>query len=188
MLEYAFPNPAILLLLFTLISPAPAATLEIDHQKSKIEVEAKSTLHDFSGTLEKYELSIAFDPKTNAPTRADLTFDFKDLNTGDKGRDSDMLKWLAYPASPKASFHLTGWKQEGSQFIARGELSIHGVKQEITMPVNIEKVDDTYHIRGVARLDYRDFQLPMIRKALVLTVDPHLTVTFQLVGKAEFAR
>jgi hypothetical protein len=37
-------------------------------------------------------------------------------------------------------------------------------------------------------LDYRDFQLPVIRKALVLTVDPYLTVKFQLVGKAELAR
>jgi polyisoprenoid-binding protein YceI len=184
----AFPNPAILLLLFGLINPAPAATLEIDHQKSKIEVEAKSTLQDFSGTLEKYELNIAFDPKANAPTRADLTFDFKDLNTGIQGRDSDMLKWLAYSANPKATFHLTGWKGEDSQFIARGELSIHGVKREVTISVKVEKGGDTYHIRGVAGLDYRDFQLPVIRKALVLTVDPHLTVKFHLVGKAELAR
>ena len=147
----AFPSPAILLLLFALIRPTPAATLEIDHQKSKIEVEVKSTLQDFSGTLEKYELSVAFDPKTNVPTRADLTFDFKDLNTGIKGRDNDMLKWLAYASYPKSSFHLTGWKQEGSQFIARGELSIHGVKQEIQLPVTLEKEDGLYHIKGYRR-------------------------------------
>ena len=184
----AFPIPATLLLLFALVNPAPAATLRIDQPKSKIEVQVKSTLHDFSGTLEKYELSVAFDPKTNEPTKADLAFDFKDLDTGNKGRDSDMLKWLAYPSNPKASFHLTGWKQDGSQFSARGELSFHGVSKEIPISVTIEKHGETYDIKGVAGLDYRDFQLPVIRQALVLTVDPHLTVKFHLVGKAEPAR
>jgi polyisoprenoid-binding protein YceI len=183
-----FPNPGILLLLFALVNSAPAAMLQIDRQKSKIEVQVKSTLHDFSGTLEKYELSIAFDPKTNVPTKADLTFDFKDLNTGLKGRDSDMLKWLAYASNPQASFHLTGWKEDGSQFNARGELSLHGVSKEIRISVTIEKDGETYDIKGIAGFDYRDFQLPLIRKALVLTVDPHLTVQFHLVGKAEIAR
>jgi polyisoprenoid-binding protein YceI len=183
-----FPTPFILLLIFALVNAAPAATLQIDRQKSKIEVQVKSTLHDFSGTLERYELSIAFNPKTSVPAKVDLTFDFKDLDTGDKGRDSDMLKWLAYTSNPHASFHLTGWKQDGSQFSARGELSLHGVSKEIRISVTIEKDGETYDIKGTAGLDYRDFQLPLIRKVMVLTVDPHLTVQFHLVGKAEPAR
>jgi len=40
----------------------------------------------------------------------------------------------------------------------------------------------------MAGFDYRDFQLPLIRKVMVLTVDPHLTVQFHLVGKAEPSR
>ena len=35
---------------------------------------------------------------------------------------------------------------------------------------------------------HRDFNLPKIRKMLVLVVDPHLTVTFHLVGKLPAAK
>lgn len=160
-------------------------TLAVDPQASKIEVAVVSTAHNFRGELTNYQASVGWErePYDTLPTKADLTFDFKDLKTGSAGRDKDMLAWLNYTVNPRASFHLTGWKQEVSGAVALGELTIHGIKKSIQMPVTVKHTGENYEISGNASLDYRDFRLPLIRRALLLSVDPHLKVDFVLKGK-----
>ncbi len=162
---------------------AAAAMLEIDHQKSKIEIAVVSTVHDFVGEFVEYETSIDCNPEENLPAKVDVTFDFKDLKTGVNGRDTEMLKWLKYSSNPKATFHLTNWKQAGAGSIALGELTMHGVKNAIQIPTVIKHAGGNYEITGAVGLDYRDFKLPIIRKALLFSVDPHLMVKFHLTGK-----
>lgn len=99
-----------------------------------------------------------------------------------------MLKWLEYTANPKATFALTGWQQSGTTNLAVGELTIHGVKKSIQMPATVKNTDGSWDIAGEANFDYRDFNLPKIRKMLLLVVDPHLKVMFHLVGKLPVAK
>lgn len=159
-----------------------AATLELDAQQSRISVAVATSVHDFTGTVEVFQNSISFDQRDGQPRKADVSFDFKDLKTGSKGRDRDMLKWLSRAANPKAHFHLTGWKQEGTNSIALGDLTLHGVTQSVQMPTAIKREEDKIEISGMAKLDYRDFKLPVIREMLMFSVDPHMVVTFQLKG------
>ena len=60
---------------------------------------------------------------------------------------------------------------------------IHGVTQEVQMPVTVTHTGSIWDISGQTTLDYRDFKLSKIRKALVLTVNPKVRVTFHLVGR-----
>lgn len=172
-----------LLLLGQLCLLGTAAPLRIDPPQSRIEVSVNSTASSFVGKVEKYQISIEFDRPQTLPTKAELAFDFKDLKTGVNGRDAHMLKWLQYAKNPTATFHLTGWKQEGKEPIAQGELSIHGVRQTIQMPLVVSWLGDSCILEGATELDYRDFGLPRIRKILVFAVDPHLKVKFRLVGR-----
>jgi polyisoprenoid-binding protein YceI len=168
---------------FALLGSAQSATLEVDARRSKIEVAVTSTVHDFEGELTNYQASIEWSPQDRLPAKTDLLFDFKDLKTGSQARDKEMLKWLKYSINPKAAFHLTGWKQDGTDAIALGDLTIHEVKKAIQIPVLVKKDGDDYDLTGAVGLDYRDFNLPVIRKALLFSVDPHLKVTFHLKGK-----
>ena len=161
---------------------AGAATLEINRAQSKITVSVVSTLHDFTGTLTNYEAKIECDPPETLPYVADVAFDFKDLKTGNSERDADMLKWLKYSSNPQGTFNLIGWKRDETNSIARGELTLHGVKNPIEVPVVVTRDKDRYDITGSVKLDYRDFSLPVIRKLLLLKVSPHLTVKFHLAG------
>jgi polyisoprenoid-binding protein YceI len=174
---------ALLILLDWLCEPAVAALLQLDRSKSKIEVAVNSTVSSFTGKLENYQAAIECDPAQPLPTRAEVTFDFKDLQTGIEGRDKHMLKWLQYSKNPKASFYLTDWKQNGAESLAQGELTIHGVQRTIQMPVIVKRQNDAYDIEGTVGLDYRDFGLPRIRNAVVFSVDPHLKIKFHLIGK-----
>lgn len=167
---------------------AAGGPLQIDYQHSKIEVAVQATVDSFVGHLDKYAAAIDGGSATNLPASAKVSFDFADLKTGNPDRDAEMLKWLGYSANPKATFRLTGWQQNGATNLAAGELTIHGVKQAILMPVVVKNEGGTCAITGEANFDYRDFNLPKIRKMLLLTVAPHLQVNFHLVGNFTAAK
>ncbi len=174
---------ALLVLLGCFCGAATGAVLLIDPSQSKIEVAVSSTASSFTAKLQKYQAAIEHDAAKPLPTKAELTFDFKDLKTGVEGRDAHMLKWLEYSKHPKASFRLTSWKENGQEPLAQGELTIHGVQRIIQLPVTVNQRNGVYEIEGAVGLDYRDFGLPRIRKALVFSVDPKLEIKFRLVGK-----
>jgi polyisoprenoid-binding protein YceI len=163
--------------------PARAASLAVDPRQSSVEVAVSCSMDSFVGHLEKFQATVESDPPAALPAKADVSFDFADLKTGNKDRDAAMLKWLDYSTHPAASFHLTGWNQAGTTNVGLGTLTLHGVAVAVKLPVVITQEDTVWHISGQARIDYRDFKLPKIRKALVLTVDPIMTVKFHLVGK-----
>jgi polyisoprenoid-binding protein YceI len=175
-------------LLFCLRLTALAASFQIDTNQSRIEVAVKSTAGSFTAKLETYHARIECEPAQQLPEKADFVFDFKDLKTGIDGRDKHMLRWLQYSKNPTASFHLKGWKRAGGDCLALGELAIHGVQKEIQMPVAVSNQDDGYDIDGALELDYRDFGLPLIRTALLFSVNPHLKIKFHLAGKLTSAR
>ena len=160
-----------------------AAQLEIDRQRSKVEVAVNSTIDSFVGHLEKYQAAVECEPTAALPVKADVSFSFADLKTGNKDRDAAMLKWLEYDRNQTASFHLTGWYQAGTTNIALGNLTMHGVTIAVKMPVVIIHADAAWDISGQTVLNYTDFDLPKIRKALLLTVDSKLKVKFHLTGK-----
>jgi polyisoprenoid-binding protein YceI len=173
-----FSLPALLLVL----NDAHAELLSLDRQQCKIEVAVSSTIDSFVGQLEKYQANIDCSPTSSVPAQASVTFDFKDLKTGNPSRDTEMLKWLDYPAKPSCNFILTNWKTSGTTNYAEGTLAIHGVKKAVEMPVVVTSTGTNWIITGTADFNYRDFDLPIIRKMLVLTVDPNLHVAFHLVG------
>lgn len=177
-LNYLFSVPALLLA----FNHAQAGQLSLDSKQSKIEVSVSATIDSFVGQLEKYQADIDCASNTNLPDKASVSFDFKDLKTGNPKRDKEMLNWLDYSKEPACTFTLTDWKTAGTTNLADGTITIHGVKKEIEMPVTVGHTGTNCEITGSADLNYRDFNLPIIRKMLLLTVDPHLHVAFHLVG------
>ena len=162
-----------------------AETMVVDRARSQITVAVVSTLHNFTGNLTNYQVKIQCDTNEVLPYVADVTFDFKDLKTGDPDRDKDMLKWLGYPTNSAVVFNLTGWKRDGTNTTAKGEMTMHGVKKPVEILVTVTTDHDNYDIVGSMQLDYRDFGLPVIRKMMMLKVDPQVTVRFHLAGKLE---
>jgi polyisoprenoid-binding protein YceI len=165
------------------LNGAGAAPIEIDYSKSSVEVAVNATVDSFVGRLQKYTASIDCETNSDFPSRAEIRFDFKDLATGDKGRDAAMLQWLEYSDHREAGFALLSWRISNSTNYVIGVFKMHGVERELEIPVARRRDGLSWEIAGQAKLDYRDFKLPKIRKALLLTVDPKLVVTFHLMGR-----
>lgn len=159
-------------------------SLQLDREHSSIEVDVRATLDSFEGRVVKYEAEIGIDPAGPSVERARFRFAFADLRTGRRRRDRDMLEWCENARHPVAEFRLERLERTpAAPVLARGRLEIHGIEHTIVFPVSFLVDGPLFAIDGYVRLDYRDFGLPVIRKFLLLTVDPHLRVRFHLQGR-----
>lgn len=164
---------------------ARAASMEVDSERSRIQVNAKATGHSFTGTLNKYTIKAAGDSVTNKPTALDLSWNFNDLDTADEKRDKEMVKWLG-GGTPKGSFKFVkSWDEKPGGGSAQGTLTINGVSKTISFPYTVKRDGEWLTIDGSVSMDYQNFKLPIIRAMAVMTVDPKLDIRFHVVGKVK---
>jgi len=169
------------LLIFPILSHA--AELDVNLEKSRIQVDAKATGHSFTGTLASYTARVEGDSVSNKPVSFDLDWSFKNLKTADPKRDKEMMAWLG-GGDPKGNFHFSKtWVDQQGKNHASGNLSINGISKPISFPYTVKKEGDWVSIDGKVEMDYRNFDLPMIRAMAVMTVDPKLVVRFHIVGQ-----
>ena len=162
-----------------------AATLEVDKDRSRIQVDAKATGHNFTGTLKDYSASVSGDPASLQPSGFKLDWKFNDLDTDDAKRDKEMIKWLG-GGQPKGSFKFTkSWTGKDGTQQAMGTLTINGVSKTVSFPYTAKKDGDWVTVDGKVSMDYQNFSLPVIRAMAVMTVDPKLVVRFHVVGKVK---
>jgi len=167
-----------------MIGAASADTLKVDPKRSRIHVDGKSTGHGFTGTLEKYTAKVSGNTRKLEPTGFELDWKFADLNTYDKKRDKNMMKWLG-GGDPKGSFKFVkSWEKDGEKY-AQGKLTINKVSKTISFPYTVKREGGWITIDGKAGLNYQDFELPLIRALAVMTVKPELTVRFHVVGELQ---
>lgn len=174
------------LLLFLQPSMTKAASLKVDYEKSNITVHANATGGGFKGFLTKFDATISGNASTLKPDSASVTWKFADLDTKKKDRNAKMLSWLDTGNHPGGAFKLSRVFEKKvvgeTQTYALGTITIHGVSKQIVFPINYAKNGNTLTITGQASLTTTDFDLPIIRMALVATVNPKLVINFSLTG------
>jgi len=162
----------------------PSALLvDIDADASRIGIVVRLSMGSFKGVLEKYDARIQIAPGDQSISTAELDFDFADLKTGNKRRDKDMLEWMDYEKHPKGSFRLEELVAQGEQLEARGTVTLHGVSKPIAFPVTIAVEGEHATAEGSVKLNFLDFDLEPIRKMLIITVKPEVTIDFHLEGR-----
>lgn len=164
---------------------ARAATVEVDADRSRIQVDAKATGHSFTGDLKKYQIAAEGDPATSRPTRLDLGWEFNELKTADEKRDKEMIKWLG-GGKPKGSFKFEkSWDVTPEGGHAQGTLTINGVSKTVAFPYKVKRDGEWVTLDGKVTMDYQNFSLPIIRSMALMTVDPKLVIRFHVVGKVK---
>jgi polyisoprenoid-binding protein YceI len=173
-------------LLLGLLPTLASATLEplvIDRTQSHVDIAVKATVGSFVGKLASYIAIIAADPEKLTLEQVSFEFRLDDVKTGNIRRDRDMLEWEHAAEFPIGRFILSALeKTDLGQSRARGLFIFHGQSRMIAFPVALRQERDRYAIDGEARLDTREFGLPILRSYWLLTVDPIVHVRFHLEG------
>jgi polyisoprenoid-binding protein YceI len=173
---------------------AAETPLITDKQQSRIEYAVTATMDSFSGKLTAYDLDLATDPAaTGKISRAELRFRFADVRSDNAKRDQAMRDWQSTEQFPECIFTLTALEPAATpgRFTARGQFIFHGMTRDLVFPVSVSSSEDGLHvIDGEARIDTRDFGLPIIRKFGLLKVDPVIVIKLHLQARpaAEPAR
>jgi polyisoprenoid-binding protein YceI len=159
-----------------------AADLKVDAERSWTKVYVSATGHSFTGTLKKFTARVSGDPATLKPNAASFEWNFADLDTNEPKRDAQMLQWLEHGKSPNGSFRMSkSWVDQENRTWLQGTLRIHSISKQVAFPIEALKSGDRVKIDGQVWIDYRNFNLPVIRKAII-SVDPKLRVSFHLEG------
>ncbi|HEY9154933.1 MAG TPA: YceI family protein, partial [Opitutaceae bacterium] len=136
----------------------------------------------FTAELSDYHIDVLADSDTGKITSAQINFPFSAIKTGDLRRDREMLSWENNDQFPQVVCTLTQLEAHGeAKFTAQGEVLFHGVKKSISFPASvIINPNQTYAIDGEVDVDTRDYNLPRVRKYLIITVNPVVHVVFHL--------
>lgn len=170
--------------LMPVLSIAAPQPLIVDTDQSRVEIVVKATVDSFTGKLNAYTAGITVDE--GRVTAAKLEFHFVDVLTGKEARDEAMHDWQQTAKHPDCSFVLAALEPAPAGRInARGTLTLHGVAREISFPVSVTTDHTLYAVDGEVPIDTRDFGLPIIRKFMLLKVDPVVTVRFHLQGSTK---
>jgi polyisoprenoid-binding protein YceI len=169
-----------LLALLPLSVLAAEHSLKIDRSRSFVDVDVDAT-KNFTAHLDQYDARLTVDDAGRIKS-AVFTFKFRDLKTGNEDRNADMIKWLG-GGEPAGRFELGNLAlTPDGQGQASGRLTFNGVTDRVEFPVNLVKADGNYTITGETTIDHRNWNLKVIRKALLFTVSPQVKVRFKLTG------
>jgi polyisoprenoid-binding protein YceI len=170
------------LLLLALFVPlavrAAEHPLKADPAGTFLDVDVDATIN-FTSHLDAYDARLSVDD-TGKIKSATFAFKFADLKSGKPDRDAEMIKWLG-GGSPEGRFEMGNLAQvPDGQGQVSGRLTFHGVTQRVEFPINIARVNGTYVVTGETTIDYRDWNLKIIRKAFLFSVSPMVKVRFKL--------
>jgi polyisoprenoid-binding protein YceI len=116
---------------------ARAADWKMDPAGSKLEFIATFEKTPAPGVFKEFDTRLRFDPAQPAGGSLDVTVKVTsaDMNIPDANKEIRGKDWFDYAGFPQAEFHSTDLRRaQGNRYVARGTLSLKGVKQAVEVP------------------------------------------------------
>ena len=119
-----------------LAGPALAADWKMDPAGSKLEFIATFEKTPAPGEFKEFDARLRLDPGKPAGGSLDVTIKVTsaDMNIPDVNKEIRGKDWFDYAGFPKAEFHSTDLRGDGKRYVARGTLTLKGVKQPVEVP------------------------------------------------------
>ena len=148
-------------ILFALVMPIAASAADYAVQPAQSQLGFSGTFQgaSFDGQFKQWTATISYDAAHLATSKFDVTVTTASAVSGDKDRDGAMPGSDFFNAAkfPTAHFVSTGFRQNGAQVIADGNLSLRGVTKPISLVVSFKPQGSgaTLDVSGaVKRLDF----------------------------------
>jgi polyisoprenoid-binding protein YceI len=118
-------------------APAFAADWAMDAPASRLEFIASFEGNAAPGVFKEFDARLRFDPEKPAGGSLEVTVKVTsaDMNIADVNKEIRGKDWFDYAGFPQAEFRSTELRRaEGNRYVARGTLSLKGVKQPLEVP------------------------------------------------------
>lgn len=198
MLKSSLPRRGGLLALILLLAAATAIqaavrNFETAPSGNHVTFYAHSTGHDFEGKSPQVAGKFGCDRERIAETAyGEFRIPVRSLKTGIDGRDNEMYATFEEPRYPEIAFKLRSMReirQNGADtYSARavGDLSIHGVTREVSLPVTAVFRGEQVTVTGTASVKITDFGMKP-PGFLFFRVADQVRLSFRVSGNARSA-
>jgi polyisoprenoid-binding protein YceI len=164
----------------------------IDPARSRVWIEARSTLHPIHSTTDGLEGYIDIEPLAGGgidprvEPSGKLSFAVSRLSSGNRLEDRELHKRIDARRFPTIDGVLTGMEPlDGDRYRVRGDLAFRGVVRPCEDEMTLTVIDDeTIQLEGRSTFDVRDFGMDPPR-ILMLRVEPDVEVRVEIVATRE---
>ena len=174
----------LLLCLFLAASPAPvlAADWKMDPAASKLEFVATFEKTPAPGVFKEFDTRLSFDPAKPAGGSLHVTIKVAsaDMNIADVNKEIRNKDWFDYAGFPQAEFHSTEVRADGKGYVARGTLTLKGVKQAVDVPFTFTPSSDGATLEGELTLKRGDFGIGLGEWKATDTIGADVRVKFKV--------
>ncbi|HEX8657449.1 MAG TPA: YceI family protein [Hymenobacter sp.] len=140
----------------------------------------KFTGNKAEGTFSGLTGTVAYDPADLATATMRVAVDATTIKTGNSLKDKHARgeNWFDVAKYPKIYFQSTAFARAGSDYVVRGELTLHGVKKPVAIPFQFSQQGSKGIFTGQFKVNRKDFGIN--GNALGFTVGEEIDVTLRV--------
>ncbi|GAA3933166.1 polyisoprenoid-binding protein [Chitinophaga oryziterrae] len=117
--------------------------------------------NEAGGIFKTFKGSIAFDEQNLAVSNFDVTVDVASINTGNglQNKHAKSDEWFDAAKYPVIHYVSKKIVKAGNAYQVTGDLEIHGVKKEFTIPFTFKRTGSTATFNGTFNVNRNDFHI-----------------------------
>ncbi len=174
------------LFLLTGTASASTDTYMLSSEQSKLSFKAKSTLHSFEGEAPFLHGLASWDSQAKAITEpATLEIPVSKLTTKNAERDEHMRQMFEAEQFPSIELEVESIQPQKdgapNAYLLEGNLSMHGSKHAVSIPVSAEIKEGQIFIKGKVKILTTWFNLKPPSVIGIVRVSPEIWVNFETV-------
>ncbi len=142
------------------MSPVWAQDWLVDTKKSSVGIVGHKPTGPLTGSVEKWDGHIIFDPENLNASHVSVTIDTASIRTNDQQLNTLLpgSDWLSANTFPMATFESTSITHTGGNaYAAAGTVTIRGIRQAVTVPFTVDILNNTAHAQGTFSVLRTDF-------------------------------
>ncbi len=172
----------ILLILFLQFSFAQSFEIKIDSDQSYLSYYGDHPAHQWVGTSNQILGTFLFNKDNPKLSTVDLSVPVFSIDSKNSNRDSNMLDAIEEYFYPVVSFTSSRIEKEDNYYQVIGNLFFHGVKKEVSLPVDLQIKEDRVIIKSSFEIRLSDYQIKR-PSLLAIRINDVITIEFYLVGR-----
>ena len=138
---------------------AQGVPVTIDVEQSFISYDGRHPAHNWTGVSKEIKGSFIFDKDNPTASNVDLFVPVFSFDSKNSNRDSNMLDVIEDYFYPTVSFTSSGIIKQENQYYIKGLLFFHGIKREITIPVNFTLDDKKIKVDADFSISLTDYKI-----------------------------
>jgi polyisoprenoid-binding protein YceI len=167
----------LIIILFFQVAFAQGVPVTIDADQSFISYDGRHPAHNWTGVSKEIKGSFIFDKDNPTASNVDLFVPVFSFDSKNSNRDSNMLDVIEDYFYPTVSFTSSEIIKQENQYYIKGLLFFHGIKKEITIPVNFTLDDKKIKVDADFSISLTDYK---IKRPSLLTIKMKDDITIKL--------